>query len=121
MDAGGRVYENWDDYLRNNHFEQGVMIYPENGTYTPEEPDGKAKEKVQLIANETHSCKPSARVKNFFDTTVAATGLLLAGAAVVTAVPLGIFAASTLATVSTGSYYIGLFCTVYSVTTYVVF
>ncbi|CAF1589260.1 unnamed protein product [Rotaria magnacalcarata] len=115
MDAGGRVYQNWSDYLRNNHLDQGVMIYPEDGTYTPKNVNGSPKEKVHLIASETQSCKPSARAKNILDQVVVATGLLLTGAAVVTAVPLGIFAASTIATISTGSYYIGVACTAYSV------
>ncbi|CAF1289313.1 unnamed protein product [Adineta steineri] len=117
MDAGGRVYKDWNDYLRNNHLPQSVMIYPKDGTYTPEDENGKPKEKVTLIAQEAQSCKPSAVVKNMIDTVVVATGLALTAASLVTAVPLGIFAASTLATISTGSYYIGLACTAYSVTT----
>lgn len=120
MDAGGRVYQNWSDYLRNNHLDQAMMIFPQDGTYTPSNPDGSPKKKVSLIANETQSCKPSARAKDLLDKAVVTTGLLLVGAAVVTAVPLGIFAASTIATISTGSYYIGLACTAYSVATYVV-
>ncbi|CAF0999987.1 unnamed protein product, partial [Didymodactylos carnosus] len=117
MDVGGRVYKDWDDYLRNNHLPQGVMIYPKDGTYTPENANSAPEERVTLIAQETHSCKPSARVKNFFDKVVMVTGLALTATALVTAVPLGIFAASTLATISTGSYYAGLACTAYSVST----
>lgn len=113
MDAGGRVYKNWNDYLRNNHLEQGVMIYPKDGTYTPD--NGK----VTLVASETHSCKPSEKLKNIIDIVVFGTGLLLAGAAVVTAVPLATFSAATLVTISTGSYWIGMATTAYSVTVYV--
>jgi hypothetical protein len=109
MDAGGRVYVSWDDYLRNNHLSKGVMIYPDKGTYTPD--NGK----VILIASETHSCKPSAQAKNVFDQVVFGAGLLLSGVAVVTAVPLITFSASTLAVISTGSYWIGLVTTVYPI------
>ena len=116
MNAGDRVYQDWNDYLHNNHLEQDAMIYPENGTYTPQQADGTPRERVSLISSETQSCKPSARVTNVFGTVVAGTGLLLTGATLATAVSLGIFAASTLATISTGSYYIGLPCTAYSVT-----
>lgn len=121
MDAGGRVYKDWDDYLANNHLQQGVLIYPKDGTYTPVDANGLPEAKVTLVAKETHSCKPLARAKNFFDQVVVVTGTALTAAAVVTAVPLGIFAASTLAAVSTGSYYIGLACTAYSVTMCVFF
>lgn len=119
MDVGDRIYRNWDDYLGSNHLSQGVMIYPENGSYTPVDQNNVAKEKVTLIARETQSCKPSAIAKEYLDQAVFATGLILTGAAVVTAVPLGIFSASTLATISTGSYYVGLACTAYSVSVYV--
>lgn len=110
------MYKDWNDYLANNHLQQGVMIYPKDGTYTPVDANGLPEAKVTLVAKETHSCKPLARAKNFFDQVVVVTGTALTAAAVVTAVPLGIFAASTLAAVSTGSYYIGLACTAYSVT-----
>lgn len=116
MDAGGRMYTNWNDYLRNNNFPQGVMIYPANGTYTPEQVD-RQDDKVALIAQETQSCKPSARAKDLLDKIAFGTGLALTAAAVVTAVPLGFFAYSTVASISTGSYYVGLVCTAYSVTT----
>lgn len=117
MDAGGRVYANWDDYLRSNHLKQAVMIYPEQGSYTPIAADGKPKAKVSLVASETQSCKPSAVVKEYLDMTVMGVGLALTATSVVTMVPLGIFAASTLATISTGSYYIGMACTAYTAST----
>jgi len=114
MDAGGRIYQDWDDYLRNNHLNQGVMIYPDKGTYTPD--NGKA----ILIPSETHSCKPSARAKDFFDLVCVGAGLLLSGVAVVTAVPLITFSASTLAAISAGSYWIGLAISVYPLTKYII-
>uniref|UniRef100_A0AC34F042 DUF4781 domain-containing protein n=1 Tax=Panagrolaimus sp. ES5 TaxID=591445 RepID=A0AC34F042_9BILA len=112
MDAGGRMYENWEDYLRSNKFPQGVMVYPENGSYTP--PNNN---KVNLIAQETPSCKISAQVKDVLDKVVMTTGIVLTGVALIVAAPVGILSAATLTMVSTGSFYIGLACTAYSVST----
>jgi hypothetical protein len=121
IDAGGRVYSDWNEYLRNNHLPQSVMIYPKDGTYTPEREPGVSEKKVTLIAQEAQSCKPSAIVMDALDKVVAATGLVLTAASIVTTVPLGIFTATTLACISTGSFYAGLACIAYSVSTYVIF
>uniref|UniRef100_A0AC34QJ70 DUF4781 domain-containing protein n=1 Tax=Panagrolaimus sp. JU765 TaxID=591449 RepID=A0AC34QJ70_9BILA len=112
LDAGGRVYESWEDYLTANKLPQGVMLYPKDGNYTP-----KTGTVVGLNARETPACKPSAKAKAVLDQAVMYGGIVLTGAAIVTMAPIGIFSAATLATISAGSFYIGTAMAAYSITT----
>ena len=53
IEASGRTYADFDDYLSNNQLPKGPMLYPRNGTYTPDEEskDGR----VVLCVGETPS------------------------------------------------------------------
>ncbi|CAG9838624.1 unnamed protein product [Diabrotica balteata] len=79
IDHGGRVYSNWQDYLKNNKLPESIMVLPLNGRYRVKN------DRVLLEKHETPSCGVLNTVLKVSDisSTVAGVGsgtLMFAGA-----------------------------------------
>ncbi|XP_050513531.1 uncharacterized protein LOC126889339 isoform X2 [Diabrotica virgifera virgifera] len=86
IDHNGRVYSNWQDYLKNNKLSESIMVLPLNGRYEVE--DGT----VLLEKHETPSCGVLNTVLRVGDISSMVAGLgsgffMLAGAAASAIVP----------------------------------
>jgi len=87
IDFCGRVYKNWQDYLKNNTLRNCIFCYPENGVYLAE--NGTVKVKYGISPNE----KRGRRFLKYLDTgctilSVAATGVAIAAWCFPVALPL---------------------------------
>uniref|UniRef100_A0AC35FYC6 DUF4781 domain-containing protein n=1 Tax=Panagrolaimus sp. PS1159 TaxID=55785 RepID=A0AC35FYC6_9BILA len=110
VDRNGRGYNNFDSYTNNNDLDRGGVIYPENGTYTPE-----GDERVNLIASESPNSSLLCRAKAITDTVVMVGGIVLTVTGLVLLAPVSIFSAATTAAIASGSFYGGAVLTAYSV------
>lgn len=81
VDKDCRVYENFEDYKSHNKLPRGPMIYPRDGTYTPEyENDGR----VVLQVGETPSAGIFQRTVDVCSAIVMVGGMALSVTGVVT-------------------------------------
>uniref|UniRef100_A0AC34PZL6 DUF4781 domain-containing protein n=1 Tax=Panagrolaimus sp. JU765 TaxID=591449 RepID=A0AC34PZL6_9BILA len=110
LDASGRFYRSWEEYLTENELPKGLMIYPKDGHYCLENSDT-----VVLNARETPSCSLTARTKDYLDKAATIGGVLLIGTTVVA--PMAAFSAATMASIANGSFYLGSAISTYSAIT----
>uniref|UniRef100_A0A6P7GQA6 Uncharacterized protein LOC114345461 n=2 Tax=Diabrotica virgifera virgifera TaxID=50390 RepID=A0A6P7GQA6_DIAVI len=69
IDHGGRVYSDWQDFLKNNKLPESVMVLPLNGRYQVED------DRVLLERHETPSCGVLNTVLRVGDISSAVAGL----------------------------------------------
>lgn len=101
IDKDGTIYDDFEDYKKNNKLPKGPTIAPKDGTYTPQ-PNGH--NKVELESGETPAASFLKRVKVVTDTAAMLGGMILSVAGVVTFFAPALFSATTMAVIQAGSF-----------------
>jgi hypothetical protein len=80
IDASGRVYADFEDFLNTNQLAKAAMLYPQKGNYFSQDAD----KPVTLVVDETRSTQLLPRVLKIVETVVTVAGVTLSVAGVVT-------------------------------------
>lgn len=99
IEKGGRTYQSIEDYRDNNKLPKGPMIYPANGTYTPED-----KNKVVLLVAETPSASFLSRLDAIVTTVATVSGMVFSVGGVVMFFAPSLLGATAAAVIKTGSF-----------------
>lgn len=104
IDEHGRVYNNWNHYVRNNALPKGIMIAPSQGVYSFGGADG---DEVQLTIQWTPSSRVKQKILRVGDKLATVGGLVATVPVAATlAIPVGgpVLVAATVVGVSTAAY-----------------
>ncbi|KAH8395613.1 hypothetical protein KR222_003304, partial [Zaprionus bogoriensis] len=104
IDEQGRVYSNWQNYVRNNALPKGIMVAPSQGIYTFTDTE---EAEVQLEVQWTPSSWIKQKILNASDSLATVGGLVASvPAAAALALPVGapVLVAATVVGISTAAY-----------------
>ncbi|EDV92036.1 uncharacterized protein LOC6565663 [Drosophila grimshawi] len=107
IDEHGRVYANWQRYVRNNALPRGTMIAPHNGVYTFTKLTDQEREQVQLMVLSTPASWLKQKMLQVSDKLVTVGGIVATVPVAATlALPVAapILIAATVVGVSTAAY-----------------